>query len=104
MEMDELLYLGWCQGRVKPILVHSSPASRKEENCCRDAQKAACNGEQFASSGYHGRMCFMPNACVSDKRQRETVSGVKSSVEAASCSLDAMVRHPGSVRRASSAP
>ena len=33
-----------------------------------------------------------PNACVSDRRQRESVSKVKASVEAASCSLDAMVR------------
>ena len=33
-----------------------------------------------------------PNACVSDRRQRETVSRVKARVEAASCSLDAMVR------------
>jgi hypothetical protein len=32
------------------------------------------------------------NACVSDRRQRETVSGIETSVEAASCSLDAMVR------------
>jgi hypothetical protein len=32
------------------------------------------------------------NACVSDRRQRERGSGVKPSVEAASCSLDAMVR------------
>jgi hypothetical protein len=35
---------------------------------------------------------FMANACVSDRRQRETVSTIKTSVEAASCSLDAMVR------------
>ena len=34
----------------------------------------------------------LPNACVSDRRQREAVSGVKPGVEAASCSLDAMVR------------
>jgi hypothetical protein len=27
-----------------------------------------------------------PNACVSDRRQRETDSGIKTSVEAASCS------------------
>ena len=33
-----------------------------------------------------------PNACVSDRRQRETDSRVETSVEAASCSLDAMVR------------
>ena len=33
-----------------------------------------------------------PSACVSDRRQRETVSGIETSVEAASCSLDAMVR------------
>jgi hypothetical protein len=32
------------------------------------------------------------NACVSDRRQRETDSTIKTSVEAASCSLDAMVR------------
>ena len=32
------------------------------------------------------------NACVSDRRQREPVSRGKTSVEAASCSLDAMVR------------
>jgi hypothetical protein len=35
---------------------------------------------------------FWPNACVSDRRQRETVSRTEPSVEAASCSLDAMVR------------
>jgi hypothetical protein len=39
-----------------------------------------------------GRVGFTPNACVSDRRQRETGSRVKASVEAASCSLDAMVR------------
>jgi hypothetical protein len=33
------------------------------------------------------------NACVSDRRQRETASGIKTGVEAAACSLDAMVRH-----------
>jgi hypothetical protein len=32
-----------------------------------------------------------PNACVSDRRQRETGSGIRARVEAASCSLDAMV-------------
>jgi hypothetical protein len=34
-----------------------------------------------------------PNACVRDRRQRETVSTIKTRVEAASCSLDAMVGH-----------
>jgi hypothetical protein len=34
-----------------------------------------------------------PNACVSDSRQRESDSRVKLSVEAAYCSLDAMVGH-----------
>jgi hypothetical protein len=38
------------------------------------------------------RDASMPNACVSDRRQREAVSRIKTSVEAASCSLDAMVR------------
>ena len=33
-----------------------------------------------------------PNACVSDRRQRETDSRTEPGVEAASCSLDAMVR------------
>jgi hypothetical protein len=32
------------------------------------------------------------NACVSDRRQREKDSRTEPSVEAASCSLDAMVR------------
>ena len=40
---------------------------------------------------FHVIECKWPNACVSDRRQRETVSGVKAGVEAASCSLDAMV-------------
>jgi hypothetical protein len=31
------------------------------------------------------------NACVSDRRQRKTVSGIETRVEAASCSLDVMV-------------
>jgi hypothetical protein len=35
---------------------------------------------------------FPSNACVSDRRQRETNSRTEPSVEAASCSLDAMVR------------
>jgi hypothetical protein len=38
------------------------------------------------------RFGFPPNACVSDRRQRDTVSGADTNVEAASCSLDAMVR------------
>jgi hypothetical protein len=42
-----------------------------------------------------GIMVFMwtpwPNACVSDRRQRGTVSREEADVEAASCSLDAMV-------------
>ena len=38
------------------------------------------------------RILSLPNACVSDRRQRETDSRVKTIVEAASCSLDAMVR------------
>jgi hypothetical protein len=33
----------------------------------------------------------LPNACVSDRRHREAVSGAKAGVEAAACSLDAMV-------------
>ncbi len=42
------------------------------------------------------RVDFMlPNACVSDRRQRETGSGINASVEAASCSLDAMVGQYG---------
>ena len=41
---------------------------------------------------FHVIECKWPNACVSDRRQRESGSRVKSSVEAASCSLDAMVR------------
>jgi hypothetical protein len=30
MEMDELPYLGWCEGRIEPVLVHSCSARRKE--------------------------------------------------------------------------
>jgi hypothetical protein len=37
-------------------------------------------------------MVLPSNACVSDRRQRETASRTEPSVEAASCSLDAMVR------------
>lgn len=36
-------------------------------------------------------MRFWPNACVSDRRQRETDSKTEPGVEAASCSLEAMV-------------
>ena len=66
IEMDELPYLGWCEGRIEPILVHSCSARRKDEKCCGDPQKAPCNGEQYAFSGGHGGMFLMPNACVCD--------------------------------------
>jgi hypothetical protein len=41
---------------------------------------------------WEAAMRVSANACVSDRRQRETDSRTEPSVEAASCSLDAMVR------------
>jgi hypothetical protein len=57
-------------------------------------------GSQGLRVRLSGRLCWNratmmtrpSNACVSDRRQRETDSRTEPSVEAASCSLDAMVR------------
>ena len=57
------------------------------------SRMAATNAVPAALGRDEECISIAPNACVSDRRQREAVSRGKASVEAASCSLDAMVGH-----------
>ena len=65
-----------------PRLIHPGVACPD----CRIWRRAAGNPARSVL------FVLVANACVSDRRQREAISGAETSVEAASCSLDAMVR------------
>jgi hypothetical protein len=72
----------------------SAPKRQMKSVSARTTQQAAIKQTiaQVAGSTLSARIGDLPNACVSDRRQRETDSRTEPGVEAASCSLDAMVR------------
>jgi hypothetical protein len=74
---------------------NSTPKRQMKSVSTRTTLQAAIKQTipQVAGNDLSARMGDLPNACVSDRRQRKSDSRAKPSVEAASCSLDAMVGH-----------